>query len=480
MYNCKDDSINAHNMEFKAKKISVPNDNPFKFDKLDRKAEIDNLSILLRNFSSPIVISVNSPWGTGKTTFLEMLNADLLTHGCKSIFFSAWETDFASDPLLAFIGEMNQAFKSIYLDDESDKGVAWDKAKKAGVHILKKGIPALVKIGTAGIIDAERIIEDETAKLMEGFSKDLIDTYTQNKSAIAIFKENIAKVLENTEDSPTKLYIFIDELDRCRPTYAIELLERIKHLLDIEGLVFVLALDKQQLAHSVRAVYGQDFDALGYLRRFIDIEYSLRAPTDLNKFIDNLFETFGFQTFFASRTDYQAFRGDAGELRNTFKFLTIYNKFSLREIEQLIAKVNIVILSTPKDVYIYPALLAFLLVAKEYHADIYQRYIKEINTPEEIIALLYSMISDNERLKSKECALIEGYLIASKNDGYEANYGNALEIHKEIISNTDIPEKAKRYSHDVGSTVVEAVKGGSLVSLKSIIERIDMLGQFNL
>ncbi len=225
-------------MNFKAKKIKVTLENPFENDKLMRKSEVENLSLLLRNISSPIVLSVNGPWGSGKTTFLEMLHADLLKKECKAIYFSAWEADFANDPLLAFLGEMNQGLES-YFNDNAESRQAWEKARTFGTHILKKGIPALVKAGTAGIIDTSEMVGGESSKLMEGLSKDLVEEYSKGKSAIASFKENVVKALENKEGETNKLYIFVDELDRCRPTYSVELLERVKHLLDVEGLVFV-------------------------------------------------------------------------------------------------------------------------------------------------------------------------------------------------------------------------------------------------
>lgn len=464
-------------MEFKAKKIKVALENPFEQDKLERKPDVDNVSMLLRNISSPIVLTVNAPWGAGKTTFLEMLYADLLNNGCKSIFFNAWETDFASDPLLAFLGEMNQALES-HLTGNKGKSVAWEKAKKAGAHILKKGIPALVKVGTAGIVDAEKIIEDESSKLMEGFSKDLIDEYSKNKNAIESFKENVTKVLESTEGEITKLYIFVDELDRCRPTYSIELLERIKHLLDIEGLVFILALDKQQLAHSVRGVYGADFEAIGYLRRFIDVEYSLRRA-ELNNFIDQLFETFEFKKFFDARAEYRAFQYDAEHLKNVFKLLAKSKRLSLREVEQLFSKVNLVILSTNVNTYIYPALLAFLLVAKEYHASIYENFIRETSTPEDMINILYDMLPEEERFESFECALIEGFLMAAKRGRYESHAGNALMSHEKTLEDEESSKKAKNYSERVLSIARQPLSDlSSSVSLSSIVERIEMTEQF--
>nr|WP_279380268.1 P-loop NTPase fold protein [Sphingosinicella soli] len=67
-------------------------------------------------------------------------------------------------------------------------------------------------------------------------------------------------------------------MDRCRPTYAVKLLEEIKHLFDVSGIVFILALHGEQLGHSVSGAYGAGFDGRAYLRRFIDREYRLAQP----------------------------------------------------------------------------------------------------------------------------------------------------------------------------------------------------------
>jgi hypothetical protein len=80
------------------------------------------------------------------------------------------------------------------------------------------------------------------------------------------------------------MYVFIDELDRCRPTYAIELLETVKHLFEIKGIVFVIATNTDQLQHSIKVVYGQGFDANRYLYRFFQRTYTLKMP-DMEKFI---------------------------------------------------------------------------------------------------------------------------------------------------------------------------------------------------
>ena len=79
--------------------------------------------------------------------------------------------------------------------------------------------------------------------------------------------------------------VFIDELDRCRPSYALALIEVAKHLFGADHVVFVLAVNRSQLTHSISALYGSDFDATGYLRRFFDIDFRLPEP-DRTRFLE--------------------------------------------------------------------------------------------------------------------------------------------------------------------------------------------------
>jgi predicted KAP-like P-loop ATPase len=95
-------------------------------------------------------------------------------------------------------------------------------------------------------------------------------------------KEVISSDSEGKLEKP--MFVFIDELDRCRPTYAIELLETVKHLFDIPDLIFVIATDTEQLQHSVKSVYGEGFDASRYLYRFFNRSFSLKKP-DVLEFI---------------------------------------------------------------------------------------------------------------------------------------------------------------------------------------------------
>lgn len=466
-------------MEFKARKVLIDPDNPYQNDSMSRSGDVENISVLLRNTKSPMVLSINAPWGFGKTTFLEMLHADLNRNDCGCVFFSAWETDFAGEPLLAFLGEMNQEISSLIADD-AEKSVAWSKVKVAGSHIIKKGIPAAIRFGTAGIVDIDGALGAEISSMSGSLAADLIEEYSKNKDAIAKFKGSLRGVLQSGGGDFEKLYIFIDELDRCRPTYALELLERMKHLFDIEGLVFVLALDTEQLSHSVKAVYGSGFDSNGYLKRFIDIEYSLRAA-ELGNFIDNLYELFDFDSFFQSRKEYIDFRDDHEQLRNTFLLFTEAQRYSLRDVEQLIARTNLVLRSTEERTFIYPALLVFLIVTKESNRDAYMDFINPDSSPDRIIAYLHSLIPRQKLVTTFLCALIEAQLFSAKGYPHSGNVSNASDLFEKHSRNKD-DEECERALRDYSIWVLEIVhsppQGGRHVHVRSLVDRIELLEKF--
>jgi hypothetical protein len=83
--------------------------------------------------------------------------------------------------------------------------------------------------------------------------------------ALRRLQDGLARVFGG--DSP-KLLVIVDELDRCRPDYAVSYLETIKHVFAIRGMVFVLSLDLEQFRHSVGALYGAGLEFKEYFRKF--------------------------------------------------------------------------------------------------------------------------------------------------------------------------------------------------------------------
>lgn len=142
-------------MNLKLKPIQIDPNDPFKSDLLGRRDEILNLSLFASKVNSPTVIAIDSRWGTGKTTFIKLWEQHLKTENRSTLYFNAWETDFSDDPLVSFLGEMNEGLKNLISTSEKTNE-AWEKTKAAGKQIAKRGIPALIRIGTAGIIDTDK------------------------------------------------------------------------------------------------------------------------------------------------------------------------------------------------------------------------------------------------------------------------------------------------------------------------------------
>lgn len=462
-------------MKLKLNPIRIEPSDPFKNDLLGRKEEIFNLSLLVSNVNSPAVIAIDSRWGTGKTTFIRLWEQYLQEDSSPSLYFNAWETDFSDDPLVSFLGEMNEGLKAL-IGANKKASEAWDRAKAAGKQIAKRGIPALVRIGTAGIIDTEKIIEDELIKTAGSLTGDALDNYLQQKKAISEFHSALAKFIEKSS-SGKPLVIFVDELDRCRPNYAIELLERIKHLFSTEGLVFVLALDKEQLGHSIEAVYGAGIDSVGYLRRFIDFEYKLKEPDKAN-YIDSLFSALQLDIFFRPRKKYGELQYDEDHLKKVFSMLATNLRLSLREIEQLLASINIAIRTARENEYLFPALLVFLLIAKHFRSDAYQRYVSSEADESELIDYLYEIVPESSRVDSFQCALVEGYLIAAKNNRFKSAESPILLKHKETLQNDELDYNERRYSELVLGVVNRPAGVGHGVNLSLLRDRIEWLSGF--
>ncbi|WP_052958867.1 KAP family P-loop NTPase fold protein [Pseudomonas marginalis] len=226
------------------------------------------------------VLNVNSPWGSGKTFFVQRWKEELSKkHVC--VMFNAWETDFSAEPLLALITCIEQQTKDALDITATEAG---RRAVDLTTQVLKKATPLIAKgllkkyigvelddlLGKGGGDDSADGVKDLVSSLIEDQSK--TTKHVEEFKAAVVERLNMAAE-DNNLKAPA--FIFIDELDRCRPTYAIELLERIKHFFELKDCKFIIASDSSQLAHSIRAVYGQGFSSENYLRRFFDAEFSL-------------------------------------------------------------------------------------------------------------------------------------------------------------------------------------------------------------
>ena len=353
-------------MKFKHSDIEIPREDPFKNCKLNRQPNAIILTQIVQNYSDSFVLSINGEWGTGKTTFMKMWAAYLKQQEITSIYFNAWENDFISDPMIALLGELQQL-------KTSKTAKTLNSILDIGSKIAIKAIPTLTK----GIVkhycgnELAEAAKDALKAGAEIFKTEVIE-YENKKNKLVTFKEELSSFIEKSV--PNKPLIFIvDELDRCRPDYAVEVLEKIKHFFSIKGIVFVLSIDKEQLSNSIRGHYGSDrINAEEYLRRFIDVEYLLPKP-DIESYCKYLYEYFNFKEFLESDERYR--NGLSGDKNNLLRCATEIIKaqnYSLRQIEKLFVHTRLVLCSCSSRHYVFPSLTFMLICIRTINPQYYQ------------------------------------------------------------------------------------------------------------
>lgn len=261
-------------------RITVP---PLKIDlykkgfagvcKLDRKADGEKLSNLVERISEPLVIALDAPWGAGKSVFLQCWVGEHLKneheHKANTVYFDAFKHDFLDDPLVGLTSAISDRFA-----EKSKTNNALKKVKQAASKLAKPTARVALAFGTAGISELTGAVVDvalqtgsqELAKASESFWK----KEDGKRAAMLGFRTALSELA--TEQ---KLVIVIDELDRCRPDYALSLLEVIKHFFDVDNVHFVLGINRAELENSVRARYGSGVDAGTYLQKFISVTMPL-------------------------------------------------------------------------------------------------------------------------------------------------------------------------------------------------------------
>ncbi|MCO6508215.1 MAG: hypothetical protein J6578_05395 [Snodgrassella sp.] len=351
----------------KCQQVEIDATDPFKNDVLDRKTNIEILTQFITSYEQSIVLCIDAGWGQGKTTFIKMWQQYLKNQNIPTIYFNAWESDYTDDALIALIGEIGLSIQELVGEDKTIAEKILGHLYKLAVNFTKAAAPAMANLGikaaSGGLISADEI-STAFGNLSESLVKEQITKYEESRKTLGSFKEALSELARCYADGDAHkpLVIFIDELDRCRPNFAIEVLEKAKHLFNVDNIIFVLATDKTQLGHSIRAVYGQGLDVNGYLRRFIDFDYLLPILNESN-FIDKLLQKFSLDKHLESNTSCLTVL--------VLKYMIGLYKLTLREQEALCNILNIVARTNnqfKKDDYY---LLCFLIVLKLKFPDLY-------------------------------------------------------------------------------------------------------------
>lgn len=279
----------------------------WKDDLMGRKQTAEQFDVLLSGQRGPLNVCIDGAWGTGKTFFLRRFKSQWEVDGGRAIYFNAWEDDFLPDPLVALIGQIWSLIKGGTL---SEVGRA---VSSCAGGLVKSFVLDKIGISEEKLKTGTESAFDEYLSLAER-RNDLRNRLTEVAQRIA-------------EETKRPLLFIVDELDRCRPTFAIEVLERIKHLFAIKDLVFVFGVDKEQLQRLIRSVYG-NIDASNYLHRFFDVTLTL-SDIHIAEYLRTLFQRYGVQEYIARINQ----RVDFDRFTDAFCSLLVHYKMSFREAE---------------------------------------------------------------------------------------------------------------------------------------------------
>lgn len=380
-------------MKLKHHLIVPTKEDPFKDCKLNRKQYAEVLTNLVNAYSDGFVMSINSDWGTGKTTFVRMWQKQLEADGFQTIYFNAWENDFDSNPLVAIISEFEA------LKNESNKAT-YTKLIRAATIIFKNIVPAGMKAILAKYTAVKEITDSFENALKDGveFLEEEIVAYTSKKKSLLEFRKELEEYVQLTSKDKPLIFI-IDELDRCRPSYSVEVLEQIKHMFSVPGIVFVLSIDKDHLAAAIKGVYGtSDINTTEYLRRFIDYEYFLPAPNYENS-LSYFYEFFGINEMVRRDVQHNRFsRNDEHSIIQVLNDSMTSFPLSLRQQEQLFSNVKIVFSILKRRGDISVSLIIFLIRWRMSDLNSYKKFCQGKLKLQEVCSVFESMYSGTRHL----------------------------------------------------------------------------------
>ncbi|KKA43468.1 P-loop NTPase fold protein [Salinivibrio sp. KP-1] len=352
------------------------------------------------------VLNLNASWGAGKTFFIKRwLDSIEDTH--PVVYIDAWKQDYSDDPMLTVVSSLIDALKC-QLPPENQ---SIDNIVKTSAKFLKTAAPILTRAlfkKATGIdihafsdtgggpeseqleeVDSSEAISESAAKL----AKCLVDEHNEKLHSIQYLREQIeilvTAVISHKNKLKSPAFVFIDELDRCRPSYAVEMLEVVKHFFELDNIVFVVATDTEQLQHTVKAVYGKDFDAKRYLGRFFRRRYTL-TPTSLYAFSASVIEKYHNKES-VNLSGHTPYINGLPEVACTISTTASMFSLSLRDTEQLVDKFLSVLSNTEKT--LSPHLLLILFVLYEANKKLYEKWIEaspETSFKEAISSMGYS------------------------------------------------------------------------------------------
>lgn len=380
--------------------IQVGDGDGFSADKdiFSRKDFGERLANLVSSTNEELVVAIDAQWGEGKSTFIKMWKGYICNHReptINSIYFDAFSNDYKKDPFIAISGEIYKLLKD---ETKTKKDIFIKKASGVAKSIARGSLKLGVRIGTSGVLDGSvvdsvkgdlsSLLSDQVDLLMEDRLK---NAYSDEK-VLASFREYLSDYVLNSGNE-TPLVFIVDELDRCRPDFALDLIEQIKHFFSVPGIVFLLVMNRSQLEEAIKTRYGGDSEnAERYLQKFVHIWLSLPRKSGphsddganyLNYLVNNMLD-------------------EGEEVVNkesiaVLKEVVKYYKLSFRDIERILSHFALIQNMEGNTNYLFPyqVMVAFICYVKVINSRLVVKIANGQISSKELIAKVNLNVGDD-------------------------------------------------------------------------------------
>ena len=469
------------------REIEVPEADPFRNDLLGRRESVEVLTHLVGSLEGPCVLAVDAAWGNGKTTFLNIWAQYFRNKGFPIVKFNAWETDFSGDPFVALSTELTDGLEE-YTNDSMAQKV--EDTKGRAKEVLRRAVPGAVRLLTAGILDINPLLEKEAGNVLASYAEEKLSAYQGSQESVKKFRDALQDMADAVSKSSANrpLIVMVDELDRCRPSYAVELLEVAKHLFTVDHIVFVLAVNRGQLEHSIKALYGNSFDAKGYLGRFFDVNFRLPEP-DRKKFLTGLIQSTQIDSYFEKIKDFQAKQSRQEPVQGLLQDFFGVPVLSLRQVAQALHHLGLVFTSLRSDERSFEMVATVALILRTFVPDLYYQFCRGEISDLNLVEVVFDRPGAGTLRGTYGEALFESTIVASAFEisgthdrAWAPGLSRLWDKYKKTIEAGGSGDDASRKEVSYASDVVRYIEifrdrfaNHGTVGFRRSVERIELL-----
>ena len=340
-------AVSVISPQLKPDELKVSPSNPYAEDLLRREPFGKGLSRLVNYGSGTGVVLIDADWGSGKTTFLRMWIQQARNDGNVVALVNAWEGDYRGSPLEYLAERLTRALERYVQGNIFTRMVT--RIRQVWFR-LSGSILRVLRIGTA----VASPIDGGAAWISTIALRELILCLRDVKHGPATDGHRLKSMRDKLRRAASTLWsrrngqrsvrfvIVIDELDRCRPDYAVRFLETIKHVFEVEHVTFVIAANSTELGHAMSGVYGDEFDGERYLERFFDIRLQLPEGTR-DVFVNRVVEAADLPAQFGSELPRDEW-DDSITAERVVAYMLQYSTLSLREIHKTLNHIKVMLL----------------------------------------------------------------------------------------------------------------------------------------